>query len=40
MDLALKDTYHLIVIWSIHYSMDYWETKFSFCEIFTVAFVL
>ena len=21
-----------------HYSMDYWETKLAFCEVFTVAF--
>ena len=35
-----KDTYHLIVIWTTLYSMDDGITKFAFCEVFTVAFVL
>jgi len=38
--LRQKDTYHLMFIWMTHYSMDYWETKLTFCEIFTVAFNL
>ena len=29
-----------MVIWMTHYSMDYWETKLAFCEVFTVAFSL
>jgi hypothetical protein len=38
MDMELKDTHHLSVIWMTRYSMDYWETKLAFCEVFTVAF--
>jgi hypothetical protein len=37
MDLEQKDTHHPIVIWMTRYSMDYWETKLAFCEVFTVA---
>jgi hypothetical protein len=35
-----KDTYHLLVIWMISYSMDYWETKLAFCDVLTVDFIL
>jgi hypothetical protein len=38
--LEQKDTYHLTVIWVTCYGVDYWETKFPLCEVFTVAFVL
>ena len=40
IDLKQKDTFHLMVIWMIHYSMDYWKTKLAFCDVFTVAFFL
>jgi hypothetical protein len=39
-DMEQKDTYHTIVIWMAGYSMDYWETKLAFSEVFTVAFSL
>ena len=29
-----------MVIWMIHYSVDYRETKVAFCEVSTVAFSL
>ena len=39
MNQEQKDSYHLIVIWMTHYSMDYWKTKLPFCSVFTIAFV-